>query len=107
MFPLLANQKSIYDAQTVLAALSGYAKASLDKKLQEILLGDLDIDLSHEDSSEIKTSMLNLLDLLAAENAKDMLMLMDRFGDTLAQYSAHEFMKKPISEIKVDMIVAK
>ncbi len=106
MYPLIQNQKSIYDAQTVLQALSGFIKFEMDKKLLTYIVKDLPIDLSKEEASEIKTAMLALLGLLELENAKDTSELLKRFGDTLAQFSAKKFMEKPMSEITITDIIA-
>jgi len=106
MFPYLKDQKSIYDAQTVLGALSGFVKIELDKKVAALLIKDLEINLDKEQPSEIKTAIISLIGLLELENAQEMAKLLERFGNTLAQYSAHEFMKHPISEIKIENIVS-
>ena len=106
IFPLLSGQKNIYDAQTVLAALSGFIKSELDKKSAEFVVKDLKIDLSKEEDSEIKSAIISLMGLLEIEKAKDTAALLERFGNVLAQYSANEFMKGPISGVSVDSLVA-
>lgn len=106
IFPALGTQKTVYDAQTVLGALSGFIKVEIDKKSASLAVKDLPIDLSKEDDSEIKSAILTLIDMLALENAKDMSVLLERFGNILAQYSANEFMKQPINTIKIEDIIA-
>jgi hypothetical protein len=106
MFPMISTQDTIYNAQTVLSALSGFIKAAMDKKQSELLVGDLIIDLSKEEDSKIKTAILQLNDMLKIEKAKDTASLLERFGNILAQHSANEFMKKPMSEVTIDSIIA-
>lgn len=107
MFPHVATQKTIYDAQTALSALSGFIKFGTDTVLGKLTVKDLKIDLSKEESSEVKTAILNIMGLIELENAKEMAGLLERFGNTLAQYSANQFMKKPMSDITIDDIVSK
>jgi hypothetical protein len=107
MFPLIETQKTIYDAQTTLQALSGFIKLKIEEKVSEFKVQDLKFDLSKEEDSEIKTSILTLIDMLAPENAKDTAGLLERFGNSLAQYSAHVFMKKPMSDVPMEDIIAK
>lgn len=106
MFPLVEGQDSIYDAQTAVAALSGFIKADVDRRAAELLVQDLKIDLSKEKDSKIKTAVLELLGLLGPEKARDVANLLERFGNTLAQYSAHEYMKQSMKEISLDKILA-
>lgn len=106
IFPALATQKTVYDGQTVLGALSGFIKVEIDKKSASLLVKDLPIDLSKEEDSEIKSAISTLIGMLALENAKDMSVLLERFGNILAQYSANEYMKQPINTIKIENIVA-
>lgn len=107
MFPIVSNQETIYNAQTVLAATAGYIKAEIDKKISEITVADLKIDVSKEKEGLIKSSLSDLLGLIAPEKAKDVSMLLERFANTLAQYSANEFMKKSMKEITIDKIISK
>ena len=43
MFPHIENQKTIYDAQTVLQALSGFIKLGIEQKTAEIKIKDIKI----------------------------------------------------------------
>lgn len=106
MFPFVSTQKTIYDAQTALSALAGFLKFEMGKQQEGILVSDLKIDFSKEPESEIKKAMLNLYGLVQPEKAKDVAALLERFGNTLAQYSANQFMKNPMSDISIDKIVA-
>lgn len=106
MFPLIANMKTIYDAQTALSALSGFIVYGIDKKMSGIKVHELSIDLSKEEASEVKTAVMNLQTLLINEDAKTASALLKRFGDTLAQYSAKEYMKSPMKKLKITDIIA-
>lgn len=106
MWPFIESQKTIYDAQTVLQALSGFIKVEMDKKSSELIVKELSIDLSKEKDSEIKTAVLKLLGLLEIEKAKDTASLLERFGNILAQYSAGEYLKNPMSMVSLDKIIA-
>lgn len=106
MFPLIENNKTIYDAQTSLQALSGFIKVKVDEKANELMVKDLVFDLKNEPESEVKTSILSLIDMLQLEKAKDISSLLERFGNILAQHSANEFMKQPMSVVTVDKIIA-
>lgn len=106
MFPIIANQSTIYNAQTVLSALSGFIKNEMDKRSSEFLVRDLKIDLSKEKDGEIKTAINTMIGLLEIEKAKESALLLERFANILAQHSASEFMKKPMSDISIDKIIA-
>ena len=107
MFPLVENMKTIYDAQTVLSALSGYIKLEVDKKAAQFVVSDFKFeDLDKEKDSEIKTAIFALKDLLAIEKANDIAGLLERFSKILAQHSANEFMKGPMKSITIDKIIA-
>jgi len=61
IWPYLADQDTIYDAQTVANALSGFISAHIEKKVNEIKVVDLPIDLSKEKDSKIKSALHFLL----------------------------------------------
>lgn len=106
IYPLIESQDTIYDAQTVVNALSGFITAHIEQKVLEIKLKDLPIDLSKEDPSKIKSSIVDLIALMKDESAQELTETLSRFGTALSQYSASTFMKKPMSEIKLEDIVA-
>lgn len=107
MFPLIEDQDTVYDAQTALGALSGFVKAQLDQKISKILIQDLDIDLSKEKDSKIKSAIVLLIEQLGPENARDTAELLYRFSNILATHSASVYMKKnPMNMIKLTDIVA-
>ena len=106
IYPLLENQDTIYDGQTVVNALSGFITAHIEKKVLDIKLNDIEIDLSKEEASKIKTSIENIIALMKDESAQELSETLERLGRALSQYSANTFMKKPMSEIKLEDIVA-
>ena len=68
IFPLLENNKTIYDAQTAVNAAAGYIKLELNKKAEVIkvstLLEGLTETLKAEKKSEMKKSMEDIFELL-------------------------------------------
>lgn len=106
MFPFLEGMKTIYEAQTVVMALSGFIKAALAQKSAEIVVKDLTIDLSKEEDSEVKSAIIALQGLLQTENADDAAALLERFGNGLGQFSSKKYMDNPMSSISVDEFVA-
>ena len=105
LFPFIENMKSIYDAQTALSAMSGYIKASFISKTDEIRVKDLTVDLSKEEDTEITTAMKHILEQLQEERAEDMTDLLDRFANILPKIGANEFLKGPMSTLKITDIL--
>lgn len=105
IFPFIQDLASVYDAQTALSALSGFITFDLQKKNDALKVSDLNVDLSKEEASVIKDSVQNILGLIVNENARDAASLLKRFADTLAQFSANEYMKQPMKIISVEQIV--
>lgn len=106
IYPSLEGVETIYDAQTVVNALSGFIEAHIAKKLNEIPLSALDIDLSAEEDSKIKTAILAIMETMKDKSANELSETLERLGKTLSQYSAHTFMKQPISTITIKDILA-
>lgn len=107
IFKCIEGQETIYDAQTVVNALSGFIKYELSVKEASLKLNDLLIDLTNEPASKIKDAMEALKVELQDKNAKDIAMLLQRFGETLGHFSSAQFMKNPMSDIKIEDIIAK
>ena len=106
IYPSLEGVDSIYDAQTVVNALAGFIEAHMQKKLNEVPLSALDIDLSKEEDSKIKTAILAIMETMKDKSANEVSETLERLGKTLSQYSAHTFMKQPISTITIKDILA-
>lgn len=106
VFPLVASQKTIYDAQTVVNAAAGFIKAALAEKMTDFKVKDIEFDLSKEKDSPIKDGVLNVLALLHEENADAVTALLERFGNGLGQYASSEFMKNPMSKVKMEDFIA-
>lgn len=106
IFPFIEDQKSIYDAQTVVMALSGFIKAAIAERMTKLVVKDLTIDLSNEADSPIKASVEALLGLLQTENADDASALLERFGNGLGQFASKKYMENPMNIIPVDEFVA-
>ncbi len=106
IFPLLSKQTNIYDAQTVVNALAGYIKYELELKQREIKLNSLLIDLSVEKKNLITEAMEAMKVEFQDESANDLASLLERFGQTLSQYSSAQYMKNPMSSIKIEDLIA-
>lgn len=106
IWPHIENQETIYDAQTVLNALSGYITFNLQKKQDEIKVSDINLDFSKEPESKLKVAIVELSRLLSLESAKDTASLLERFGKTLAQYAAAQYLKNPMKDLNMGEIIA-
>ena len=106
IFPLLKTE-TIYDAQTAIEAVSGYIKFELAVKENSYKINDLLIDMSEEPESDITTAMNAIKVELQNENAKDTAEFLELFGRTLSSYGAKEFLKKPMTDLKVEDIISK
>ncbi len=101
----IKGMKSIYDAQTALQAVSGFVTFEYARKTQNVLCGDLTVDLKREKDKEMKKIMEAILVIIKGENAKDTAGFLERYGKMLAMYSSMEYMKKPMSELNRDKII--
>lgn len=106
IFPFIEDQKTIYNAQTVVMAASGFIKAAVAQRMTELVVKDLAIDLSKEDDGPIKSAVQALLGLLQTENADDAAALLERFGNGLGQFSSKKYMENPMNIIPIDDFVA-
>lgn len=106
IWPIIATQESIYDAQTILNATSGFINFGFQKEMDKVKVRDLKIDLAKEPESEIKEAMISLLALLEPEKSKETASLLERFGKTLAQYGSAQYLKNSMSVLKMKDIIA-
>lgn len=106
IFDSIKGQDTIYDAQTVVNSLSGYIKYELAIKEAGLKLNDLLIDLKNEPKTKITEAIEMLKVELQDESARDMATLLERFGNTLGQYSAAKHLKTQMNEVKLEDIVA-
>lgn len=105
IYPLL-EVPTIYDAQTTLNAFAGYAKADIQEKTEAIKVGDLKIDLSKQDDSPIKTAMLAIADAFEDEPAETFIKTIERLSQAFSEYGAMKFVNNPLTEIKLEDILA-
>ncbi len=105
MFAVL-NADSIYDNQTALNALSGYIKFEMAIRESKIKVNDLLLDLKKEPDTKITQVMEALKAELQDEPAKDVADLLERMGKTLEAFIARKFINNPMSDIKLEDIVA-
>lgn len=107
IFPMIEKLDSVYDAQTAVNALSGFISAYIEQRVAVIKLSELPIDLSKEEESNIKTAILEIMELLKDESAQEVSETLERLGTTLQQYIIHTHMTQPMSSIKIDDLVSK
>ena len=105
VFPLL-DVDSVYDAQTVVNALAGLIAVDIEKKVQEIKLSEVNIDLSSEKDGKIKTAILAIIDKCQEESAQELSETLERLGSTLQAYGTDLFLRGPMSAVKVTDIVS-
>lgn len=105
MFPLL-EVESIYDGQTALNALSGYIKFEMAVRESKLKVNDLLLDLKKEPDTQITKVMEALKAEFQDEPAKEMSDLMERMAKTLEAFIARKYINNPMSEIKMEDIVA-
>lgn len=105
MWPAVEQQETIYDTQTTLRALAGYIDLGIHMKEEEIKVGDLSIDFSKEKDSPIKHAMTNIQELLRLEGAYSSSALLKKIADHIGQFGASEFVKGPMSGLKITDIV--
>jgi len=105
MFPLL-EVESIYDGQTALNALSGYIKFEMAVRESKLKVNDLLLDLKKEPDTQITKVMEALKTEFQDEPAKELSELMERMAKTLEAFIARKYINNPMSEIKLEDIVA-
>lgn len=107
IFPFIQDQKTIYDAQTVVNAAAGYIKNELVLKTSNIIVKDLPVDVLKDTGDKVlKDAVINLINLMQTEKADDAIALLERFGNGLADFSSKEYMKNPMEVIKMDEFIA-
>lgn len=105
MFPLL-EVETIYDGQTALNALSGYIKFEMAVRESKLKINDLLLDLKKEPDTQITKVMEALKAEFQDEPAKELSELMERMANTLQSFIARKYVNNPMSEIKMEDIVA-
>jgi hypothetical protein len=105
IFPMVENQKTIYNAQTVFFATAGFIEAGIKEKIEKLTVADLGIDITKQEECDEKESMKQIFGLIEIENARDMADLLKKVGDHIGQFGAAEFVKGPMSGLKVSDIV--
>lgn len=107
MWPFIEDQKSIYDAQTVVSAAGGFIKESLQVKTKGITVADLELDLSvKEADNAVHTAAVKIIELLKTEPAESTAALLDRFGQTLGSFSSKKYLQNPMSAITLEEFMA-
>lgn len=105
IYPLL-DVETIYDAQTVLGAIQGFIKLELEEKLDAIKISDLKLDFKKEKESKIKKAMVSIVKLMKDEPADDFSQTIDRLSRAFSDFGSQKFVKNPMSELKIEDILA-
>lgn len=105
-YPIIESVDTIYDGQTVVNALSGFVMALVEQKASEIKISDINIDISGEEDSKIKDAIEKLIETFKDEPAKELSSILERFGKTMGDYGAHEFLKNKMTDLPIDKILA-
>ena len=107
IYPLIEDQKTIYDAQTVLNAAAGYIKNELARKSTSFTVAELSVDASKDkgDKALVK-AVQNIIELLQGEKADDSVALLERFANGVAQYSSGKYMENPMKVIGIEDLIA-
>lgn len=106
IFKIIHGQDTIYDAQTVASAISGYIKYELSVREAGFKVSDLIIDLKNQKDGKIKEGMEALLAMVQDKNAKHTAAFLEKFGQVLGQYSMVTHMKTPMKDIDIKDIIA-
>lgn len=106
VYPCVEGLDSVFDAQTVFLAMSGYIKAYLESEINKFSTATLAIDLSKENDSKIKTAMLEILVLIADDKAEVAMQVLDTMGNKLSQHLALNALKGPMSQIPAKDFIA-
>ena len=106
IYPFIKDNKSIYDAQTSLYALAGYIKFELQQKERAFTIDDLALDMSNEKESEIKDTILKLMEEFKGEKGFSTAAILSEVGDSLQKYGAIKYLENPMSIIEEKDFVA-
>lgn len=110
IFPKLEGVESIYDAQTALSAVSGYVKMEMEDMISDIKISyfkdALLKSLEKEKDSKIKDSMIAILETINNEKVEDIMDLLQRMSRAFGDFGASQFIKGPMSSIKIEDLVA-
>jgi len=105
IYPTLEKVDTIYDAQTAINALAGFIDLEIEKKLKQIKMADIVIDLSGQEQGKITDAMNELIGLLKDESAEEASETLDRLAQVFGQFGMHKFLKGPMSDLKVTELV--
>lgn len=105
VYPLL-NVETIYDGQTVLNALQGFIKVELEERVDKIKLSDLSLTFKDEKDSDIKKAMLTIVEELKDEPADEFSQTIERLSRAFSDFGAQKFLKNPMTDLKLEEILA-
>lgn len=104
-FPFVEKVKTVYDAQTVFNAASGYISAALETEMSKIKVKELSIVLSKEktnkDLHQAVESILSSLGDIAAEDVSEILQLM---GKKLGDFVINKGLKEKMTIKTADFV---
>jgi hypothetical protein len=106
IFPFVANFKTIYDAQTVLGALSGLLELEILKRTEEFKVSEFPLEFSKQPKGEITDTMKAIYDGLKDEGAESVSEMLKTMSDKLPQYLAQVHIKDPMDTVPMDKFIA-
>lgn len=105
IFPFIATSKTVYDAQTILGALSGLLELEILRKTGEIKVSEMVIDFSKQPKGEITDIMKAIYDGLMNEGAESASKMLKVMSDKLPQYLANVHIKDSMDTIPMDKFI--
>lgn len=106
VFPFVENLKTVYDAETVLGAISGYLALGLLQSEQKLVVSDLKIEMPAEKDKEINDALVAIMGLIQNEPAKEAERLIAMMGENMKGFLAQQALKGPMSQIKLEDYIA-
>lgn len=105
-FPFVEKLKTVYDAQTVFNAASGYVATALAEEVSRIKVRDLIINLSTEKTDpELHKAVAGIVDSMQDISAEDVAEVLQKMGQKVAEFVANKGLKEKMT-IKTSDFVA-
>lgn len=106
IFPALQELDTVYDAQTVVQAVSGFIKYAIETRLQALKVSDLTLDSGKGGNVKVRESIQKVLDLVANSSAEEVEGILSIMGQKFPEYFATKGLKEPMSSIPENEFIA-